>query len=1364
MNDIIETEKDDNIKFQVLDWTYFNDETEEINRYGIRLFGRNDEGKSVVLQVDNFKPYFYVEIHDNWNNRHVKILMDFMRTKIKEDLRDGLCSYKIEEHSKLYGFTNNKKFKFIKMVFENMATMKAYSYKFMKPLKIYELARAPFNFNIYESEAIPFLRFMHIKNINGVGWIKIKLADLEKLTYKLTCCDYEYITEWTSIEPVDSLKLSEIIIGAFDIECYSIDGSFPNPERDEDTVTQIGLSLSKFGHDECYEKYVLSLKETDDVEGIIIKWFETEEELLLGFTKLIKETNPDIVTGYNTFGFDYEYLKKRAIKLKILPKFSRLSRIIKDQSEFKEDDLKSAALGSNKLKYFNMVGRINIDLMKVIQREYKLSSYKLDDVASNFIKDKIVEIINEKNNVCLIKTKNTYGLSDEQYISILYNDGIVEEKYGDGKKFQIIELKKDYMRINGQIDMDIINGYIKNKNKLLWCSTKDDVSPQQIFKLFEGTTKDRAKLAKYCIQDCVLCNKLIKKLSIIENSVGMANVCNIPLSFLFLRGQGIKIYSLMLKQCMEEGYLIINRKKTEKKKDEIKTAEDINEERKRLSHEKFINSLNRNYNNDNYDSDSDDEDESGYEGATVFPPENKIHYDPTTVLDFASLYPNIMILYNLSHEFLVLDDTMRNLDDYIYHEMSYKRNDGSEKNCTFAEPKNGKKGIIPRLLQKLLMTRKKYKKMMEIEEDPFVKKLLEGLQLAYKVVANSVYGQTGSEVGNIYMKEIAASTTSAGRQMLLFSKHFIEFIFAEMIDHALNNRDEYFKYMENLYKYYPHKLRVNEVEMDDKKIIHIKKTNITVNSMEYKEIPLNNFCKKEIGFEINEKLYVIFNDIFKIINYNDENDFNNIFIKSLYNYGVIKRRKFYNSLVKLIETDNLGNLNKIKKFYEKHKLCMNDMNINDDNYKLFFNEINKLTLNNKNKFINLFGEYIKNIGYDNKTELFEKFYELINLILYDISIKPEVIYGDTDSVFFKMNFVNKENNKELPEREALIKSIDLGIISSIMICLLLPPPMAQEFEKVLCPFAIFSKKRYVGNLYEKNPDVYYQKSMGIVLKRRDNALIVKIVCGGIIDLIFNKKDPMGAYKFAENTLIKIYGKKYSIDKFVITKTLRTDYKNRDSIVHAVLADRMAIRDPGNKPQSNDRIPYVYIEVNKEVKLQGERVETPEYVIENNLKIDYLFYITNQIMKPAIQFLELVIYKPEKLFENYNIREINRRKNILTLGYYANNNNNNKIQSFDETMKNTIDMVNLKIPKKNIKEQINNQKKIINNNNNIDYNNDKTNINIIEQLDELNDLHIMTDVHNMLDTKKKIKKTKRTNQPKKIPINLPKIKFDFNTLF
>ena len=428
-----------------------------------------------------------------------------------------------------------------------------------------------------------------------------------------------------------------------------------------------------------------------------------------------------------------------------------------------------------------------------------------------------------------------------------------------------------------------------------------------------------------------------------------------------------------------------------------------------------------------------------------------------------------------------------------------------------------------------------------------------------------------------------------------------------MINLSLTEKyDEFKTYCNEIYEYYP-----TEITLTDD-----TNTKVHVCSTKNKKIPDTKFVKNIIDYHLKseEEILKIYGNILKELKINNIEDFNN-YIKSLSNLPYKER---------------LNDLNKLKSDKKNKKKY--------ENLEIFY--------------CDMFW-WIENLGCKTRDELFDKFYNTIRYILHGFRIEPKGIYGDTDSVFIAPHIINNETGVELKDKEALKKSIILGMWASIMITTILPPPMAQEYEKVLWPFIIITKKRYVGNLYEKNPDKYYQKSMGIVLKRRDNAPVVKIVCGNIIDQILNKRSSEGAVKMTQFLLNKIITGQMPLDKFIITKTLKFSYKDRTRIVHAVLADRMAERDPGNKPESNDRIPYVYYEVENEknIQLQGERVEHPDYLIKNGLKIDYLFYITNQIMKPCMQFLELLVEKPEKIFNDYIIREENRKLGKAPIRYY-----------------------------------------------------------------------------------------------------------------
>ena len=117
-----------------------------------------------------------------------------------------------------------------------------------------------------------------------------------------------------------------------------------------------------------------------------------------------------------------------------------------------------------------------------------------------------------------------------------------------------------------------------------------------------------------------------------------------------------------------------------------------------------------------------------------------------------------------------------------------------------------------------------------------------------------------------------------------------------------------------------------------------------------------------------------------------------------------------------------------------------------------------------------------------------------------------------------------------------------------------------------------------------------------------------------------------AIKYLDDCLNNLIAGKVSMDKLAITKALRSDYKNPEQIGHNVLAERIGKRDPGNKPKSGDRIKFVFIVNDDKKALQGEKMETPEFIIENKLPIDYNHYITNQIMKPLLQLFGLELEK------------------------------------------------------------------------------------------------------------------------------------------
>jgi pentapeptide MXKDX repeat protein len=1345
--------------------------------YRIRLFGRTKDNKSIFVRVENFTPFFYIEIPREWTQIKAMKLVNFIRGQIstetfitktgkevkKEYLAMGLIKFDILERKKFYGFTGHQNFKFVRLVFKNLMSLKEYE-RWIEKNKITntELFKNPTKIQLYESNIEPFIRCMHIRKLNACGWVKIEKYKIEDA---ITYSDIDVSVDWTELNPYEDNSIQKFVVASFDLECMSESGNFPQATNENDPIIQIGTVFSYYGESEPFYKHMITLGGCEKIEAlkdVDLESYKTEKNVLIAWTKLIQRMNPDVITGYNINGFDFEYLFLRAKTIekmtgdKITDKFLRFSKIIDEESPYKTKELSSSGLGDNLLKYISMGGRIIIDLMKVAQRDFKLDSYKLDNVSASFIKEPIKgRTIHTETNTMTLTTTSTYGIKEEQYVNILFNDGLTDNKHDE--KYKILEINELEKKIT-------INGIIPDElfevpNKVFWCHAKDDITAKDMFRMFKGSDKDRAIIAKYCIQDCVLVTKLMEKLQVLNNNIGMANVCGVPLSYIFMRGQGPKIFSLVSKKCREMETLI----------PKIKMTSNTNTNNIENPHHK------------NKDDEMIEDEKVGYEGATVFPPVKGVHYEPIPVLDYASLYPRSMIYRNISHECIVLDTKYDNLKDYNYQTVTFKNNDGTSTTCRYAKHKDGSKGILCLILIELLDKRSATKKLMEQTDNKFLKNIYDGLQLAYKVTANSLYGQVGAPTSSIYLMQLAASTTATGREMLEFSRDFIEGAFGNLVNLAIHDKDNYLIESKKLYTGLNTQLKTIYpavyLPTPDKKFIEPRAgRNNMQDFIDYFYNKVNSVLTKEYGV----KPQIIYGDsitgdmpIMLYDKYNKE-----VFIttidkigKKWTNYDIFKQN--IQGLTNKEQDDNIlfqvwtekgwSNIKRVirhktnKKIYEiitnhayvkvtkdhslldfnlqqlKPKQCIIGMNIlhNDDyskiedtkkhNYDIedmfYWSDENntkhfiscneddldiamidyyKLSVLNQKptlEITNINGK--KYFGFrsntsDNRDYGIKEINDLgyINDYVYDLETDVghfhagigSMIVKNTDSVFFTMKIHNKKTLDIKTDKEALGMCIEFGQLAGATICKILPEPEEQVYEKTLWPLVLLSKKRYVGNLYETDVNKYYQKSMGIVLKRRDNAKIVKIVVGGIVNYILNERSNQGAIDYTKSLIKKILRGQYGIDKYIITKTLRGEYKGTKmttgeikdkntgkkeiipigtkgtwswddvscSLAHVSLCQRIKQRDPGNAPESNDRIPYVYVIPKGKVLLQGERIEDPKYVIDNNLELDYLFYITNQIMKPSIQFLELIAYHPEKIFNGYINKEKNRRNKISSI--------------------------------------------------------------------------------------------------------------------
>ena len=1148
----------------------------------IQVFGINEKGETFCLFINDYNPFFYIKVGEDWDFSKRDMFIGHIKSKVGKYYENSIGECKLIKKKKLYGFDGGKEHKFIKISFKNTIVMnKVKNLFYINGKNGRRLNSDGYYYNesylqLYEANIPPLLRYFHIKEISPSGWICIPLKKAKRAITKKTSCKFEFTISNKHIIPLNK-KESRVPykICSFDIEASSSHGDFPVPiksykklannimefhdhcedelskgqiikiiktafgyddmlnvdkvypkikpsikkinallenifsknienlckktsnessiermfekmhhnndnddnhdnddnynkynnkskvdlktniidlinntevKREEkvdkltdafmgsgfpslegDKVTFIGSTFLNYGEQKPYLNNCLALNTCSDVNEINnseINCFNTERELLMAWRNLILKEDPDIIIGYNIFGFDYQFIHIRARENHCEEEFLKLSRNLNEVCGKKNEDRGNIdieeskiviASGEHELKFIKMTGRLQVDLYNYFRRDFNLTSYKLDYVSGYFIGDGVKKIEhNNDNNITKIYSKNLMGLDNGSYINFEETSHSTEI-YKDGQKFKITNMNKD----EGTFEINGIENPDMTKN-VRWGLAKDDVTPQDIFRMTNEGPDERAVIAKYCIQDCNLVHHLMNKIDVMTGYVEMSKICSVPINFLVMRGQGIKLTSYIAKKCREK-----------------KTLMPV------MDKPLF---------------------DDGYEGAIVLPPKCDLYLDnPVACVDYSSLYPSSMISENLSHDSKVwtkeydlegiqINETGEkdedgnfmydNLPNYEYVNVKYdtfkwvnnsrgksEKVHSGTKICRFAQFPEGK-AIMPSILEELLASRKATRKLIPQQTDDFMKNILDKRQLSYKLTANSLYGQCGAKTSTFYEKDVAASTTATGRKLLTYGKRVIEETYGDLI----------------------------------------------------------------------------------------------------------------------VDTT--------------------------------------------------YGKVHSNAEY---------------------------VYGDTDSVFFTFNLKTLDG-QDIRGHKALDITIQLAQEAGEMASKFLKKPHDLEYEKTFMPFCLLSKKRYVGMKYELDPNKCKRNEMGIVLKRRDNAPIVKDVYGGVIDILMKEQNIQKAMDFLESCLQNIIEEKYPMDKLIITKSLRSNYKNPQQIAHKVLADRMGKRDPGNKPSSGDRIPFVYIETTNKKALQGEKIEHPEYIIKNKIRPNYAFYITNQIMKPLQQVFALVLEK------------------------------------------------------------------------------------------------------------------------------------------
>ena len=1183
----------DELIFQCLDWHCEDIDQSEDNEsgpsseYKIFVFGVTQTGTPISLMINGFYPFFFIEVPIGWDSNCKHSVSQALNFK-------GIKSIEFLERKKYYGFENNKLRKFLKLTFWNSRSMRNLRYR-IKDTK-YMISGREYSFDLYESNIDPLLRFTHLRDILTAGWIKVSKFNFDEEEQLFTC-------EYRSVEPLldDSFenKIAPFRTLYFDIEACSEDGSFPNALKPNDRVTQICCIISDLGG--TSQSYLFNLDTCDPIEGTVVNCFKTEKKLLINYAQFINDLDPDIIVGYNIFGFDNGYLFERAKVLGIEHRFNYQSKINRF-TEITKKILNNQQSGFNEWKMTRLYGRIHIDLLQVIKKDFKLESYKLNNVGEHFL--------------------------------------------GEGK---------------------------------------DDVTPREIFEAWsndDGTTAKRTRVGKYCVQDTMLCLKLFEKFAVLANHIEMAKVTRVPVEYLITRGQSIKVFSQIAYQTRKSGFLIPVLPQGNK--------------------------------------------DSKFQGATVLDAKIGYYQKPVAGLDFASLYPSIMIAHNMCYSTIVLDPKYLEIPGVEYSHIEWVGSGESEEPVNFKFSfVQSKEGVLSGILQSLWKNRKVTKKQMNATTDPFVKTVLNAKQLAIKVSMNSIYGFTGAVVGALPCLGISQSVTGCGRQMIeqtssLARERFnCEVIYGDSVTPdtpILLKINGIVKIMaiQELFERYP-RLDYPQFKPDE---LDTRFKQQSMPSVEDVQVWTSSGWSKvvrTIRHLCHKRLYRIHTHI-GLVDVTEDHSLLNEYLVEMKPLNLSWGQALFHSYPSIDELDlcyrkpyqqgddiqskvnipikYFRTKDKLEaaRYYLDRKLENKDLEItfNNDEIIIKVNDTlvpmpehtgdgtqwpgNLVTFNPRGKKSI---KEVKYLGFNNMDYVYDIETEVGN---FQAGV-GEMIVKNTDSCY--VIFPEQVNP------DGTLKNLfKLAETAAAEISKTFKKPIELEFEKFMYPLILVAKKRYMYVEWT-NPDAHNGciEAKGVELVRRDNCPYVKETLDSVLNPIMFKNNLELGVLAAQEHIDRLLNGEVDIKKLVLSKNLRADYKGytktpdgkwmapktteikvdgkkvktlvKDrngkqvmeescpTMAHVALVEKIRTRDPNSAPKPGDRVPFVYVDIGDPKALAAAKVEDPSWVMSNNLPIDTLYYLEHQLKNPLKTIFDILLGETrcEQLFQRKSLTDAKAREKV-----------------------------------------------------------------------------------------------------------------------
>lgn len=641
----------------------------------VTLYGKLLDGRSVAAHI-RWYPSFFVALPPDPQAAHRlagRLLGEYGAMK---------AASQIVQRKSLWGFSTQPQ-PFLLLAFSTMAKHSRAKYALRRTHRT------------FEGDVDPLLRLFHVRDIAPGRWVRMESFEHEAA--RTTVCDIEVTCEHSALFPSRLSDPPPLVLCSWDIECVSESRtSFPKASSEGDKIVCIGSVFARLG-DTRSERVAFVLggcapNNLPEFEGTEFVSCSSEVELLERWIAKVVERKADIMLGWNTWGApEPARLSRPPAAASVLDMRRRVMRRIRSALRLRESRRSTpgrpdgpAARGPVQARQrpaaapgHGRGGRRCGAAFQVCAGQGG-PAQDVDPAERRLRGQQLLghQLAGCGGNECLSHFPLPAGRSrTELYLAPA---GILQ--------FDLMQSVKRSANLESYSLKAVTTHYLPDQaNKL-------DMSPLQLFEAFgRGLPLDLLEIAQYCIRDCELPLLLSNKLSSITSDLEMSSACSVPFSYLLSRGQQVKVFSQVLKKARQMGFVCPDN-----------AGVTI---------------------------------EGTYEGATVLQPVVGAHMEPTTCMDFASLYPSIIRAHNFCYSTIVLDPAHADLPGLVYK--TVETGLGSFRYVQNSEHR----GVLPALLEELAEFRKAArKKQKELEDagDIFGAKVCNSAQLAFKISMNSV--------------------------------------------------------------------------------------------------------------------------------------------------------------------------------------------------------------------------------------------------------------------------------------------------------------------------------------------------------------------------------------------------------------------------------------------------------------------------------------------------------------------------------------------------------------------------------------------------------------------------------------------------